>query len=314
MKLLIDTNVLIPLEPTSGKDVEVGTKKAAELIRYAFSGGHQIYYHPAAKVDLEQDRDEERREMRKTLISKYIELPHPPSVPSKMDVKIGSEPEGSNDWIDNQLLASVVGNAVDLLVTEDQKIFRKAHRLDLEDRVLSVNQAVTYLHDLFDKTPTPPPAIRSVKTHELDETDPIFESLRLDYNDFDRWLAKCKREHRNAWVVDVLGEKYAAIAIVNHEEKPDIPLQGKVLKVCTLKVSENHDGLKLGELLLKSVINFAAVNRYDWLYLTTHPRHAQLLGFLRAFGFRETGTKESTGEILLSKPMTFRTSANGRIE
>jgi GNAT superfamily N-acetyltransferase/predicted RNA-binding protein with PUA-like domain len=305
MKILFDTNVLIPLEPTSSSDAEAGTPNAVELIRFSFSGKHQVYYHPATKRDIEQDRDGQRRDLRQILLSKYLELSHPPVVTKAMEAAVGTAAEGTNDWVDNQLLAAVAGNSVDILVTEDQDIFRKANRLELEDRVLSVKQAIAYIHDLFDKTPSPPPAIRNVKAHELEEDDPIFGSLRADYRDFNGWMAKCKREHRQAWVVDVLGAGYGALAIVKPEEKPDVQLRGKVLKVCTFKVSENHDGLKLGELLLKAVLEFATTNGYDWLYLTTHPKQAQLIGFMAAFGFEEAGTKASTGEVVLSKPLTF---------
>lgn len=79
MKLLIDTNVLIPLEPGSKTDVEPMTSLATDLQQV----GATLYLHPIQRSDIEQDKDHDRRALRLRLIEKYLQLPSPP-VPSPM--------------------------------------------------------------------------------------------------------------------------------------------------------------------------------------------------------------------------------------
>ena len=48
MKFLIDTNILIPAEPTSPQDIEPGTPFVVNLLRLLVEGAHQVYVHPAS--------------------------------------------------------------------------------------------------------------------------------------------------------------------------------------------------------------------------------------------------------------------------
>lgn len=56
MKFLIDTNILIPLEPTSPSNAEATTEQAIRLVRLVAENGHQIYLHPASLTDLSGTR------------------------------------------------------------------------------------------------------------------------------------------------------------------------------------------------------------------------------------------------------------------
>lgn len=208
---------------------------------------------------------------------------------------------GSNDDVDNQLLAAVAAPAVDYLVTEDQGLMRKAAKVGLQDRVLSLSEAVEMLEALFDKPTAPPPAVESKTAYRLNQSDPIWDSFRVDYPQFDEWLQKCKREHRQSWVISGAG-RYAGVTIVNAEKQPPAPLKGKVLKICSFKVDPDHSGYRFGELLLKTIFRYALENSYAWLFVHVFEKHGALVALFEEFGFQSIGRSESD-ELVLAKPM-----------
>ena len=265
MKLLLDTNIIIPIEPTSPKNVEINTPRAARLVQLANKAGTWICIHPAQYNDFARDLDEERAKTRSSLLLKYQLLEAPPDA-SHLTPQLASVPKGSNEDVDNQLLAAVAAPAVDYLVTEDQGIHRKALKFGLSDRVLTIADAVYMLEALFDVRVAPPPAVDAVSAYQLNKRDPIWASFREDYPPFDTWLAKCMREHRQGWKIS--GENgYAGIAIVNAESDPPLGMKGKILKLCSMKVSAAYAGFKFGELLLKTIFRYAEANQYDWIFV-----------------------------------------------
>jgi GNAT superfamily N-acetyltransferase len=214
---------------------------------------------------------------------------------------LGEPVAGSNDWVDNQLLAALADDRVDVLVTEDQGVHRKARRLGLSDRVLVVNDAATALRALFDTAPAPPPHVELVRGHKLDKRDPIFDSFRADYPDFDTWLRKVRTEQRDAWVIRTPAGQYAAVAIVQPKKDGKLDLPGKVLKVCSFKVQPEAAGQKFGELLLKTVFDHCYANNYGGAYLTAFPQHEGLIALAEEFGFVASDATTPRGEMLLRK-------------
>jgi hypothetical protein len=201
MKFLLDTNILIPLEPAGEADLERQTGPAADFVRMVAEAGFQVFIHPEAFTDISRDADENRRSVRKILLGKYPSLRDAPPIPDVLTLEVGSAQIDSNDWVDNALIAAVYSDAVDYLVTEDNGIIRKARRVGLQDRIVTLSDAAMILDGLIDSTPPPPPAVQDVKAHSLRESDPIFIGLREDYPGFDAWLRKCKLEHRQAWTI-----------------------------------------------------------------------------------------------------------------
>lgn len=303
MKFLIDTNIFIPLEPTSAACVEESASAAARLARLAAEGRHQLYVHPLSLEDLDRDEDTARRRLRRLLFSKYPSLPAPPPVSAELQSVIGTAASGTNDWVDNHLLAALMADAVDYVVTEDRRLRNKASRLGLQLRVATLAEAISVVQDLFDVAPPPPPAVQGVKAHQLRTEDPIFNSFRADYPLFDSWLAKCKREHRDAWIIQVDPPRLAAVCIVKPERSGEFDLEGKLLKICSFKVADEYNGFRFGELLLKTVFAYAEKNRYDWLYMTVFEKHGGLISLLEEFGFRATGRRGRDGDLMFAKPM-----------
>jgi len=301
MKLLIDTNIFIPLEPTAEGDMGPGTEPAVRFASRAQAFGCTLFVHPSIREDVDRDKDDRRRRLRTQTFQKYAQLPDPPPITPDLEAVVGAAVPQSNDWVDNLLLAALRSNATDWLVSEDGGIHKKAKRLQLADRVFRIREALAALEQLFG-VPRPPPAVRGVKVHAINRADPIFDSIRLDYAGFDGWLDKCALEHRQAWIVETDGH-YGGLTIVNHERTQLYGQSGTVLKICTLKVSDRHNGFRYGELLLKTVFDFAVKRGFDHLFVEVFEKHETLVALLSEFGFEPLAQRTTRGELVLAKPM-----------
>ncbi len=306
MNILIDTNIIIPLEPSSLTDFGVNTDLALKFHSLVQKAGNLIFIHPAVEHDFNRDKNKERINLRKTTIKRYNIISSPPRTTILDTTQVGTPEHGSNDYVDNCFLASVKGDAVDYLVTEDNGIHKKAKRTGLQSRVLYLRDAISLLQDFFDETPPPPPSVETKKVYELDSTDPIFSSLRIDYSPkFDAWLQKCKRKHRDAYVIfEKENTALAGICIYKKEDRLPVGESGKTLKLCTFKVSEEQHGNRYGELLLKSVFDYADKNNYQHLYFTTYPKHDELIEFAKSFGF-DCVEKQDENEFFMQKSLVF---------
>lgn len=306
MNILIDTNIVIPLEPASAGDLETMSEAAADLVATAAAGGHRLFVHPQSLEELASDRDEARREMRAVHARKYARLEPAPTIPAEFGPRIGRAERGTNDWVDHLLLAAVWTHAVAFLITEDGGIHRKAAQLGISDRVLTVEDALTFLQSLQGKTAATPPFVQQVKAYELDETAPIFASIREDCGPkFDPWLTKCKEEHRPAFIIRE-GDGLAAVCILKREDD-ELHLGGKTMKICTFKVAPDRQGRRYGELLLKTVFLETAANQVDYAFVTVFERHGSLIALLEGFGFIRWGPRPGGGdELVYVKGFTFK--------
>lgn len=303
MKFLIDTNVFIPLEPTQSCEVDDRTLRTGELVRLLLTSGSQVYVHPAQRIDIARDNDVARRATHEAMFNKYPVLDDPPRIARQTADVIGHSAQGSNDWVDDMLLAALCSDAVNYLVSEDSGVHRKARKLGKQDRVLSVADAVMVARRLFDRVLPPPPAVVATRAHTLDSSDPIFGSFRQDYPEFDNWLVKAKNEHRLTWLIRAANSGLAAMCIVKPEISETCGLSGKVLKLCSFKVSDACSGYRYGELLLRAVFDHSVENHYDWLVVTVFMRHARTVDLFEDFGFHRQRSRTQLGELVLVKPM-----------
>lgn len=304
MKLLLDTNILISLEPTRPSDVEATSAVGTTVIRQANAQGHELYIHPLARKELSGDRDSERAAARQMLLNKYSVLPHPPDLSPELTQTLGSTKPHSNNWVDHHLAQALLSNAVDWLVTEDIPLRKKIRRLGQDNRVLTIAEAAQLLLDLSDQEVEPPPAVRTVLAHVIRDEDPILESFRRDYPNFDEWLTRCKRQHRLSWIIGDPQEGLRALTIVKKdEEDPPRELTGRVLKICSFKVAEQANGFRYGELLLRAIFDYATRNDYDGLFVTAFEKYQRLIELLQLFGFQVSENRTSLGELILVKAL-----------
>lgn len=287
MKILIDTNILIQLE-----DNRIIGKDFSKFYALAISNGCKILYHPnAIPKDIERDKDTERRNVILSKLQKYERLencaePTDDFLENIKDNKI-------NDKIDNRQLFQLFKGYVDCFVTQDNGIHSKASKFGLKSKVLSVKDALEKLEKQFIIEIPQHPILKEQSIRNIEyyfETE-FFESLRNDYGKekFKEWLRKCVIEDRKCYSL-VVDNNLQAILIYNIEKVEDHKIEGifdKVLKICTLKVSNDAFGIKLGELFLNKMFAFCINHKIGYLYLTVYEKQEQLISLLEKFGFEK---------------------------
>jgi hypothetical protein len=282
----MDTNVLIYREDNS-----VIQESIIELLRDINDISElKIIIHPASLDDLKKDKNIGRRNIIISKIKTYASLESYPS-PDK-DYAFLSKYHGNkkpNDLIDALLLYSVFKDAVDLLITEDRGIHRKAKRFGLEDRILTIDDATSLLKKyIIQNDLISPPALKNDFVFNLNIEDPIFDDIKADYPTFREWFIKRKREGRPCWVHFKEDNSIGAILIYKIEDEaiPSIPPMMKMrrFKICTFKVS--HYGYKIGELLIKLSIDYSIKHNIQEIYLTHYKKDEDfLIDLISEYGF-----------------------------
>lgn len=299
---LIDTNVFIGLE-----DHAEVAPVSASLLQLAARHSVKIFVHEAAVDDIKRDKNQDRQRVSLSKINKFPLIKKTAGVDqATLEAKFGRIVR-PNDLVDATLLHALDIGVADFLVTQDQGLHERAERVSaaLGARVLYVADAVSLLRTTFEAIDVVLPAVVEVDAHTLAQDDPIFASLRGDYDGFDIWWReKCVKRMRKCWVV--MDQGLIAGLLVRKDEKPgdtDASLPGnKILKICTFKVRSESRGVKLGELLLKQVLWYAQTNKHDVVYLTTFPIQSTLISLLEYYGFRHTHSN-AAGEMVYEKEL-----------
>lgn len=297
-RALIDTNVLIALEDP-GQTGPI----AAELSRRCQAGGVSLHIHPAMKDDFARDRNQVRRLVSASRMDKYPWLA-PIAIRAWEAVEELFGPiKNENDRVDVQLLHALSLDATDILISQDEGIHKRVRGTTLEERVLTIADAVAWLKALQDAVDDGVAFVADVPAYSVDLADPIFESLRADYELFGRWWrTKCVSEHRDCWVIRGRDGLLDGLVVRKAEDGAELGLSpsDKILKLCTFKVSARAQGYKVGELLLRKAIWHAQLNGFDALYLTTFSKQTMLIDLLGRYGFvvRE---ENASGELIMAK-------------
>ena len=291
MRILIDTNIFIPLEDSS----TVLDDSFSKLVRLANENQHHLLVHPSSIADLKRDSNQDRREINLSRIKKYSILENPPIVDNDKLSLLGLNQSNDNDRVDNDILFALYSDAANILISEDRRLHKKAIILNISDRVHYIQQAADFLRRLHSRAKVTLPNIEETNLHQIDLASPFFDSLRDGYEGFDAWFKSASRQGRNAWIHhDKLGN-LGAICIYKEEHDPIVTddnraIAGKVLKLCTFKVGDEIRGRKIGELFLKAAFNYATNNDFEHIYLTMRPDEQEFLADLvMDFGFSEFG-------------------------
>lgn len=304
MNILIDTNIFIPLELKSLSDIEPETHAINELYRKAKETGYHVFLLDTQKKDLENDKNTERKAIRLLAFEKY-ELLENVKTTELISKSFPNIPENSHDFIDVALLNAVCANAASILVTNDEGIHKKAKKIGKEDFVYYLADALDFINNQLPqslKVDISHPIIKSEKCYNLDVNDTFFDSLRCDYKEelFNNWFKeKCQNGHRDCLVIQD-NEKLVGLCIYKFES-PCYEMTGKVLKICTFKLSIS--GNKQGELLLRKLFDYSYNSNVDWIYVTAYEKN-YICHFFENFGFeRYCKPKEDSGELIFRKQM-----------
>ena len=283
MRALLDTNIIIESED----NVEL-SDNVQEFFR--LSEKHKIgrCVHKKSIDDISKDTDSVRRNIILSKLEKYPRLDFD-KVPDEDYSRVCKATGNSHDLIDDYILFSVVKDAVDYLITEDRGIHSKALKLNVNDRVFTTKEFCDFIKAEYElRFPSSLPTIEKVKLVDLDLSDKIFEPLKEDYEDFKRWFKRKSREGREAWV-SFSGRDLSSICIFD----PSNDFYKGEMKICTFKVADFIQGIKLGELLLREVVRFACANKKETMYIEVRREEEKehLINWLMSFGFQVDGIK-----------------------
>ncbi len=295
MRVLLDTNVLIHREARTVVRDDIGT-----LFHWLDELKHDKCIHPDSVAEVKKHADPGVVHTLGVKLGSYRPLktraPDTPEV-----AKLRAEDSLPNDAIDTSLLAEVAADRVDILITEDRGIHRKATRLGLSGRVFTID---AFLEKVTAENPELADykvlSVRKAHFGELNIQDPFFDSFREDYPGFDTWFNR--KADEIAYVCTAEGGQIVAFLYLKREGSDenysDIypPLRpSQRLKIGTFKVISN--GFKLGERFLKIVFDNAVRYRVDEIYVTAFRRTAdldRLIRLLEEWGFTFHGTKGGT--------------------
>jgi len=150
--------------------------------------------------------------------------------------------------------------------------------------------------------------LQLTKFRDLSLDDPFFDSLKAGYREFPEWFSRKADEDVYAVVDDESGElsgmlylkqEQGAISDVN----PPLP-ERRWLKVGTLKIVGR--GTKLGERVIKKILDTAISYGVDGVYVTVFELHSDLVELFKRYGFIEHGKKTTANgtEIVLIRSLT----------
>jgi predicted GNAT family N-acyltransferase len=285
--------------------------------------GIQVYIHEASIEDINRDQDQQRKQITLSKANKYPKLKGIHCPDKNALVQRYGVIKKDNDHVDVRLLHAIEIKVAGFLVTEDIGLKERAEKCGLDDRVLNVIEALSWLRQTYEPLKIKLPHIQHLGCHQLDVNQPIFTSLKNDYNEFENWFKNnCIPNHRDCWTV-TLDNTIVAIAIWKDETGSDLngtivednnPAENKdkVFKICTFKVDDAYRGSKIGEHLLKQALWHAYENKYDWIYLTTFPdKQPFLINFLKGFGFESCGKNNRSEEVLVKRVIHTDVPLNG---
>ena len=211
-----------------------------------------------------------------------------------------------NESVDNWILYAVYKNAVHYLITEDKGIHKKSRKLNLKDRVLSINEALEKFNvNVHSNKVQKPPALKEDYVHNLDLNDPFFDSLKKSYPEFEEWFRRISQEGRKCFVHFKKDDRLGALLIYKIEEDfIDVTLhlpKKKRLKLCTFKATTL--GRKIGELFIKLSVEFSIKNDVKEIYLTLFSdKESHLVKLISEYGFVKT-VRNTRGEDIYVKSL-----------
>lgn len=281
----------------------------ANFVRLAGVGGHQLLYHPASQIDIERDKDIQRRNRTLARLPQYTKLEGAPSSPRN------TSQTSPNDACDNDILHALECSAVHALVTEDKDIHTRVRQAGFGHRIYNIQTAEDWLRRLHEPAEVHFPNIEDVHMYSLTGqlNSAIFDSLRASYDTPERsfitWFHEKAQTGRKAWVARVDHEQVEAICIYAMQTDEIINddkecLYGLSLKLCTFKVGEQIRGKKIGELFLKAAFRFATENRCESIFIHTNPEQVYLLELLNDFGFEQSGMYGTDVMMVKSHPIS----------
>lgn len=294
MKALLDTNIIIHREANKIVSQDIGI-----LYRWLDRGKYTKCIHSATIEEVKKNLHKETVDLFLVKLESYevVEIPsllreEVKAVSKQFDVT-------DNDKVDSILLNEVYVERVDILITEDQKIHRKALELGIQDKVFTID---SFLEKTFAEHPELVNYrvlnVQKLKFGKIDLNDTFFDSLKEDYEGFDKWFLKKYDEEAYITINSnngmLLSFLYLKVEDENENYSNITPVLSpkRRLKIGTFKVISN--GFRLGERFVKIIFDNALKNHVHEIYVTIYdkrPEQRRLIELLGQWGFILWGKK-----------------------
>lgn len=308
VRALLDTNILIHREARTVVRDDIGT-----LFRWLEELKYERLVHPDSVDEVRKHADTEVVRTLERKLQSYKTLRT--KAPDTPDIaKLRQEDKSENDEVDTSMLAEIAADRVDILVSEDRGIHRKAARLGLAARVFTID---AFLEKVTAENPSLADykvlSVKKVLFGDVNLADTFFDSFRTDYPGFDKWFNRKADETAYVCTSDT-GEIVAFLYLKREDTDEDYSnisppfKRGRRLKIGTFKVVSN--GYKLGERFLKIVFDNALRYRVDAIYVTVFRNTVdqyRLIRMLEDWGFVHHGTKSGDEQVYVRD---FRPSVN----
>lgn len=307
MKALLDTNIIIHRETHRVVEQDIGL-----LYRWLDRGRYTKVIHPITIEEIQKFQDPEVVKSFGAKMESYERIELATRMAAEVQVLSDRVDRDENDRNDSILINEVYVGRVDILVTQDKKMHRKASELGIADRVYNINSFLEkVVSDNPDLVNYKVLNVRKRRFGEIDIKDPFFDSFKNDYPGFEKWFIQKTDEFAYVSQNDISGDVLSFLYLKSedqHEDYRDIhpPFEPKRrLKIGTFKVISN--GFRLGERFLKIVFDNALARKVDEIYVTIFNRtneQKSLIQLLEQWGFILHGKKGE--ELVYVRPFDRR--------
>ena len=308
--VLLDTNIIIKRESANNVSSEV-----SKLFNWFSKKKVSMYVHKLTKDEIKTYGDKTIRDNMLLKLESYNVMPNIVAIRDEFYVTTMSKyARDSNSEVDNALLLEIYNDNVQLLVTDDSLMLRKAEDLYIREKVISSIELLTIYENSSPKSIDYDVLnVKLTPFEKVNVNDSFFDTLREDYEGqkFDQWFKNKSLANEQAYVCkekDVLkGFLYLKIEEQEEDYSGIEPIfrPAKRLKIGTFKIIRT--GYRLGERFIKIIMDWAVKENVDEIYVTLFENKRDeviaLKNMLDLWGFCKYGYKKSNGELVMVKNM-----------
>lgn len=294
MKALLDTNIIIHREANRIVSQDIGI-----LYRWLDRGLYTKCIHSATIEEIKKNPRKETVNLFLVKLESYEIIDIPSPLQDKVQTVSRYLDTTENDKVDTILLNEIFVGRVDILITEDKKIHRKAKELGIQDKVFTID---SFLEKTFAEHPEfvnyKVLNVQKLKFGKIDLNDTFFDTLKEDYVGFDKWFIRKYDEEAYITINSNNGMLLSFLYLKVEDENenysnisPQFPAKRR-LKVGTFKVISN--GFRLGERFVKIIFDNALRHQVQEIYVTIYnkrPEQRRLIELLEQWGFVLWGKK-----------------------
>lgn len=187
MRALLDTNIVIHREATTVVRTDIG-----RLFLWLDKLHHDKCVHPASLDEIAKHQDERVRNTFEAKLQSYQVLKTVAPMSAAV-LAVTASDKSENDRTDSLLVNELHAGRVDILISEDRGLHRKALALGVADRTFTID---SFLEKVIAENPELADykvlAVRKVHFGNMDIDSEFFDSFREDYGGetFDKWFSR----------------------------------------------------------------------------------------------------------------------------